>query len=594
MTKNNTDFFLHVDLKKIEVILNSKDVRFEYDNHIIIREKIETFNKISFIQGRFRRDEYKVVKDIETWYSSSKRIEDLYRNISDFAIVVLDRDKREVRLFSSLSGSSRLFYHLDDSLLIISNNLKYQLCSQREPIFSDYGIYSAFTLNYFQDPYTYLENTFVIPLGYGLRVKESMSKLVKILHPVDEEEVNKDIESACSNLESEMTAYFEKLLSNDREAVVMLSGGVDSLVLMKNMFQKNGKNFKSVTFALEDAVRDELSEARIAAQYYGNNHFELIVKRRDILKYEIKTLVNTDFFQLGSAYGQAVSAWLVSEGFLNIDIIRGEDTRLHTPFIDLPFKIGFYFTKAMARGSAIHHLWRLFSILKLWRFSFGKNYIEYFYNKIKPSDSTQKYILRTMMRVSSDIDRGVNYQKLLEGTSNLNNLESLSQVHREVIRCMYNTQFSSDVHDISRFIGFTQNQVVLPFMSANVVLSCSRIPYSVSSKSIFVNPKKTKSLFFMIDKIILSKILRKNAPSSLVYRRKTTAPNHEIAYDECFERLYRPLIELYGEEFISGFNKGETYTTLQNIYTKTLENKVCRSSFSDLWEINMLSSLLNL
>lgn len=590
---NSEDFVLRININSFEILSETNTFfHFNYEKLVVVREKIESDDKTVYIFGRLRHEDYGLVRNLSNLHRSEEFIAQLYSEIPDFGAIVVDSECKVVQLFCSLSGSNRFFYHLEDSILTVTDNLKSQLISQRKPTFSDYGVYTALTLNYFQDPYTYLSNTFIVPLGYELLVENSLPALRQIVDPVSPKEKYPDIHSACQGLEIEIDAYFDKMFSNDREPIVMLSGGLDSLVLMKSMAHQYGKNFKSMTFAIEGALRHELGEAEIASNYYSNDHSKLIIQKDELLRHEIKTQVDTDFFQLGSAFGQGVNDWLVKNERSNIDIIRGEDTRLHTPFIDLPFKIGFFFTKAKSRKSVIASLWKVFKVLRLWKFQLGKNYISYFLNKIQPCDTTQEYILHNLLRLSYELKQGPNYKRLLEETANLSRLENLSQVHREAIRCMYKIQLSKDVHDTSRFITSPSNKVLMPFMSSRIVSACAKIPYHLSSRTRFVSPKKTRSYFFFIDKIILSKLLENKAPNDLIYRRKSTAPNHELIYDHCYDRLYNPLINNYGKDFINQFTPGETRDLLEQLFEKYRHKREDNISFDSVWKLNLFSSLI--
>jgi asparagine synthetase B (glutamine-hydrolysing) len=523
----------------------------------------------------------------DTYLDSLTKIE------GDYNIIVINKKQKEVLVYASRSGLNRLYYNINDGVLLLTNTINDQIKHQKTPRFSDYGVYTVLTMGYFKDPNTMLKDTWSTGMGEALLVDNGgRIKRRELYNPVTiDAKKFESINESVDNLDKSLKEYFQSRIDPTKKPLVFLSGGIDSLVLMAYLKEIKGVDLDSLTFAFENATRDELPEAMIAAKYFNSNHKELIIKEDDIYDFTLESLVNMDYFQLGSAGGIAIKKWILQKEASTFDIYRGEDTRLHTPFLDLPTKLGFYFTLQKQQKNVKAKLVNIFTTLNLWKFKFGKNYIKYFLKKIQPEENVQLFLLKNCLRFNLPIqDKGKNFQKLLEETKNLKESLNLDQAHRNVIKEAFKIQYSDDVQGSVMMSAINGNSLNMPFMDSKVVKACNDIPYSHSSKSKFVSPSKTRSPFFLSDKIILRKLLKNRVPEELLFRRKTTAPNDELIYQKCWTNLYFPLISRYSNDLIDCFEDGETKELLKYYCQRLIKSN--QENIGLLWQANIISVLI--
>jgi len=502
----------------------------------------------------------------------------------EFNIIIWNRVKDDITIISDQSGTKKLFYNYTDGVVTITSRLIDQAKLQSSPAFSEYGIYTALVISYTQDPYTFLDNTWATRIGELTYInKQGKASTESYYNPVD---LNfkgySNINESVNKLDEGLKKYFKSRISKDTTPVVMLSGGIDSVVMMSYLHDDAKTKLNSVTFAIEGSPSNELTEARIAADYYQSAHHELMIDPKDILNYTISGFLDYDAFQLGNMYSPAIQGWIKEKPEVLFDIFRGEDTRLHTPFFDFPFLMGLMASRK--KSKAFKRLWNLRKILNYWPIRFGRNYLKYAVKKSTQKENIQTFLLQSCLRFNFPVDseKGILYNQLLKETEKLQTLKTMDDIHRGAIECAFNIQYSEDNKNAKMASVADNSFFLMPFLHPDVVRISNNIPYKQSSASAYVSPKKTRSYFFMLDKIVLRKLMKGRAPEELLYRRKTTAPNNNYMYDNCWQPLYKPLLENYSDDLINHLKEKENKDLLSYYIKRLLK---CDGLVSNDWGI---------
>ena len=578
---------IQIDLiNKLETVLDgyTKRIKKLNNNRVQIIEKRILPLCTYYINGVFYgRIDYETL-EIEI----SKLIDSQNRTLVDqldgeFNIIIWSHVNDEITIISDKSGTKKLFYNYANGIITITSRLIDQAKLQPLPSFSEYGIYTALALSYSKDPYTFIDKTWATRIGEITTINQEGKVSKEYYYQPVKLKFNgyTNIDESVKELDSSLKKYFHSRISEDTVPLVMLSGGIDSIVMMSYLHDIEKKNLNSLTFAIKGSPSNELAEAKIAADFYQSAHHELIIDTGDILNYTISGFIDYDAIQLGNMYLPAVQDYLKKDSSLTYDVYRGEDTRLHTPFFDFPFLMGLMASRR--KNKIFRRLWNLRKILNYWPIRFGRNYLKYAVKKSSPGKDIQIYLLQSGLRLAipEGVKDGILFNQLLKETERLLTLNTMDDIHRSVIELAFDIQYSEDNKNAKMESVAENSFFLMPFLNPGVVEVSNNIPYKQSASTEFINPKKTRSYFFMADKIILRKLLKKKSPEELLYRRKATAPNHSYMYAQCWYPLYKPLLINYSEELLTNIKEQENKKLLSHYIQKLLK---CDGEVMNDWD----------
>lgn len=559
---------IQIDLiNKLETALDgyTRKVKTFENNRVQIIEKKELPQYTYYISGvLYGKADYETLENEILSLSQGDQSNIADKFDGEFNIVIWDQVNGDVTIVSDKSGSKKLFYNFTNGFVTVTSRLTDQARLQSQPSFSEYGIYTSFVLSYTQDPYTFMDKTWCTRVGEIVTIKNQGGITHDFYYkPID---LNfkgySTIDESVKELDSSLERYFQSRVSKDTTPVVMLSGGIDSVVMMTYLQNAAKERFNSLTFAIKDSPSNELTEAKIAADYYHSSHHELIINVEDIFDYTVRGYLDYDAFQLGNMYSPAIEGWIEQNPGTIFDIFRGEDTRLHTPFFDFPFLMGLMASRK--KNKLFRKIWDFRKIFNHWPIRFGRNYLKFVVKKSAPADDIQTFLLQSCLRfnIPPGAEKGGLYQQLLKETEKLLTLDTMDDIHRGVIDCAFNIQYSEDNKNAKMASASANSFFLMPFLNPDVVRVSNNIPYAQSSSTEFVSPKKTRSYFFMLDKIVLRKLMKGRCPDELLYRRKTTAPNNNYMYDQCWQRLHKPLLKNYADDLIKNIREPENKTLL--------------------------------
>jgi Asparagine synthase len=569
---------VQIDLiNKLEIISDgyAKKIKSFQNNRIQIIEKKELQQRTYYISGVFYEGlSYEEIENEILKINKYHAADFADKLDGEFNIIIWDHIDDDISIISDKSGTKKVFYNYTDGIVTITSRLTDQAKLQSAPSFSEYGIYTSLVISYTQDPYTFLNKTWGTRLGEIIAISREGKKSNQFYYkPVNSNfEGYSNINKSVSELDSSLKKYFNSRISEDTVPVVMLSGGIDSVVMMSYLHDVSPKNLNSLTFAIGGSPSNELTEAKIAADFYQSKHHELIIDAGDILNNTISGFIDHDAFQLGNAYSPAIQQWIKKDPSVVYDIYRGEDTRLHTPFFDFPFLMGLMASRK--KNKIFRKLWSFRKIFNYWPIRFGKNYLKYAVNKSAPADNMQAFLLQSCLRLNlpADTNKSILFDQLLHETKKLLTVDTMDEIHRGVIEHAFNIQYSEDNKNAKMASVSDNSFFLMPFLHPNVVTVSNNIPYKQSASIAFVSPKKTRSYFFMSDKIILRKLMKGKAPEELLYRRKTTAPNNNYFYDQCWSPLFKPLLLNYSGELLETVKEQENKDLLNHYIKKLLRS----------------------
>ncbi|MGZ4462562.1 MAG: asparagine synthase (glutamine-hydrolyzing) [Gaiellaceae bacterium] len=195
-----------------------------------------------------------------------------------FGIAVWDERRRRLVLSRDRLGVKPLYYARRGDLLVFASELKSLLASGCVEPSLDYRAIDAYlTLGFFPAPWTALEGVCKLLPGHRLIADQSGVRTEPYWRfPRPTARRGLTIAEHAEGLMAELEEAVRLRLMSDVPLGVMLSGGIDSSLIVALMARNMGEPVKtfSVGFA-EDGDGNELADARLVAETFGCDHHEL-------------------------------------------------------------------------------------------------------------------------------------------------------------------------------------------------------------------------------------------------------------------------------------------------------------------------------
>src|SRR5579864_1689500 len=197
-----------------------------------------------------------------------------------FAIALYDERKQSLLLARDRLGKKPLYYALDGRRLYFGSEIKAILAVAPHLAEVDpEGILQFFYFNYISDPHSAYRRIRKLPPGHLLEF-ENGSVRVKQYWDLPEYGTNQiDSEQEClDELERRLADAVRIRLISDVPLGAMLSGGVDSSIIVALMARASSSPVKTFSIGFENEDFSELQYSRIVAKRFGADHHEMVVR----------------------------------------------------------------------------------------------------------------------------------------------------------------------------------------------------------------------------------------------------------------------------------------------------------------------------
>lgn len=198
-----------------------------------------------------------------------------------FAIAILDEVERSLTLARDRNGIKPLYYYADDERLIFASEIKAILpLLSRRPEMSSHGLREYLRWKYIPAPLTIFKDIHKLPPGHVLcaRRDQKTRRLVidvsSYWRPDYSGRKLTDERDALQQLDEKLRASVRSHLESDVEVGALLSGGVDSSLIVALASEMSDRRIKTFSVGFEEVGFDQLPFARILAKRYGTEHRE--------------------------------------------------------------------------------------------------------------------------------------------------------------------------------------------------------------------------------------------------------------------------------------------------------------------------------
>jgi asparagine synthase (glutamine-hydrolysing) len=191
-------------------------------------------------------------------------------------------DKRRQRLFLARDrfGKKPLYYALHQGRLLFGSEIKALLAAAPELAGLDpQGTLSYFYFGYVPDPLTAFRQIHKLPPGHWLEFHDGKMRVAQywelprhgVYEPRSEEECLEEMEQRLAE------AVRVRLIS-DVPLGALLSGGVDSSVVVALMARASSRPVRTFSIGFANQDFNETEHARVVAQRFGTEHQELVIE----------------------------------------------------------------------------------------------------------------------------------------------------------------------------------------------------------------------------------------------------------------------------------------------------------------------------
>jgi asparagine synthase (glutamine-hydrolysing) len=195
-----------------------------------------------------------------------------------FAVAVWDGRRRRAVVARDRLGVKPLYYAQAGDLLVFASELKSLLASGLVSDELDYEAIDSFlTFGFFPGPATPLAAVTKLQPGHSVVVEPGGVRVEQYwAYPKPAPQPQRSVEEATEGLLELLEESVRLRLMSDVPLGAMLSGGLDSSLIVALMARNMGEPVKTFSVGfLEDGDKNELADARLVASAFGADHHEL-------------------------------------------------------------------------------------------------------------------------------------------------------------------------------------------------------------------------------------------------------------------------------------------------------------------------------
>jgi len=197
-----------------------------------------------------------------------------------FAFAVYDERRRHLLLARDRLGIKPLYYAFKNGRLLFGSEIKAILAAAPElKELDSQGILHYFHFGYIPDPLTAFTDIKKLPPGYVLEFADGKLTTRQYWNlPEFGTHMRRPEEECLEEMEQRLAEAVRIRLISDVPLGALLSGGVDSSLVVALMARASSKPVETFTIAFQNEDYNEAHHARLVAQRFGTKHHELVVE----------------------------------------------------------------------------------------------------------------------------------------------------------------------------------------------------------------------------------------------------------------------------------------------------------------------------
>lgn len=202
-----------------------------------------------------------------------------------FALAILDEPAGALTLVRDRNGIKPLYYHCDGRSLIFASELKAILALlPGRPAISPPALRAYLRWKYVPAPLTIYEGVFELPAAHVLHARRDAAgrqldvRVERYWEPDFSAPGPREEREVVETLDGLLRAAVESHMESDVEVGALLSGGVDSSLVVALASRVCGRRLKTFTVGFREEGFDQLARARVLAKACHTEHHEEYVE----------------------------------------------------------------------------------------------------------------------------------------------------------------------------------------------------------------------------------------------------------------------------------------------------------------------------
>jgi len=511
-------------------------VRSEGTSRLALRSQFTRGNFRFYVAGRCYS--FSSSNQLEGWLGrfSPESIGSWSREVDgDLVVLVLDVLRRRVHLISDRNGATRTYYRCEHGCVIASNSLVEMIRAAESPRLSSFAAYQSLTMLYGLDPHSPIEGVQTTMPGQIVTLSSSGISIDSYYSPVrlDSEYLGSERECVAA-IDAAYQRVFRKRLTRDQPPCILLSGGIDSLTMLKYVKEAAHGPILSLTFSFKNLHPNELKPARLAARYFGTDHRELVIEPDRVLDLYLRALAAGESSNPASMVALAERDYLERTGRA-LAVFTGEDSRLHTPSFDAAREIGILLNMNPARARRLRALAAAAAQL-MSRYPFKgslNNYLSHWANQLTPRADFKSYLVEALtvfhLPAGAEKRTGKNLSRLLMELPRLGAGDDLQTIYKKCVAFEYRSHWTHDMNcGTSNWAG-PLTELHFPFYDWEALEAFNRVPYRLARRGTFTLRSGSKMPF--VRKRMARAIVEHSVPKELLFRAKKTCPALHVLFN---------------------------------------------------------------
>lgn len=519
-----------------------------------VRARLESGGRVFYLFGRLYSPDDE--QGLQRWVDRfpGEQVEAWARGVDgEWVVVVFDPSARRVTLISDRTGAVRAFYSNRDGTVALSSSRLEIIPLLSSPRLSPPGCFDLLTAGFTLDPASLLEGVQVTQPGEVVLCAPEGTTVKRYYSPVKfEVDYFRDEAEAVAGLGEGFSRVFGKHARSSRSPCVLLSGGIDSLAMLRYVQEASAEPVQTVTFSFEGLERNELLQGEIAARHARTEHRALIISTKEIPELLLRCLLEADTPDNPVMY-MAVRGLLERTGEA-FDVYTGQDSRLHTPSFELPKEVGVRVHQSgwVDRPLGKKMLGAAVELGRRWPVPGQlKNYLATWAHYLTPRQDARTFLLEGLVgfrRPEEWIRHSASYQKLFEEVPPIGPQDSLQTVYKKYASFRYRLQDTDDMACGMSSLTGSRVEAHFPFYDWEFVEMSNRMPYYIGTRRVFTT--RSWSKLPVVQKKVLRRLLRGRVPEELLYRSKATRPVLHVMFNSALRGFVDRILSAWGNELV--------------------------------------------
>ncbi len=203
-----------------------------------------------------------------------------------FGFAIWDGPRKRLLLARDRAGKKPLYYTRVDGDLLFASEIKSLLCHPRVKREADVQALADFlSVRYVPAPATLFSNIYKVLPGHWLLYEHDTMHEECYWDFTFEKTENRPIEEYLQGIQQHVHRAVEERMMADVPVGAMLSGGVDSSIISGVMSKLTSHKIKTFSVGFDHPEYSELPYAKLVADHFGTDHYELVVKSSDLTEY---------------------------------------------------------------------------------------------------------------------------------------------------------------------------------------------------------------------------------------------------------------------------------------------------------------------